>query len=207
MFLGDLEHHGFGTVNGKDNKPFKTRAGDALKLDDLINEVKKEFINLREENKNMSNDDLDKIVNSILKFADLQNDLTRNYIFDIKKFSEVNGKTGPYILYTYLRINKLLEDVSFDLSDNIYNDTDRLLRLKLLDVTSVIELSAKERRPHYIAMYLYELSVIANNFYQNNYMSSLSGQIKSDLINVLTFNNKVIENLLNLLGIYIPRAM
>lgn len=207
MFLGDLEHHGFGTVNGKDNKPFKTRAGDALKLDDLINEVKKEFINLREENKNMSNDDLDKIVNSILKFADLQNDLTRNYIFDIKKFSEVNGKTGPYILYTYLRINKLLEDVSFDLSDNIYSDTDRLLRLKLLDVTSVIELSAKERRPHYIAMYLYELSVIANNFYQNNYMSSLSGQIKSDLINVLTFNNKVIEVLLNLLGIYIPRAM
>ncbi len=207
MFLGGLEHHGFGTVNGKDNKPFKTRAGDALKLDDLINEVKKEFINLREENKNMSNDDLDKIVNSILKFADLQNDLTRNYIFDIKKFSEVNGKTGPYILYTYLRINKLLEDVSFDLSDNIYSDTDRLLRLKLLDVTSVIELSAKERRPHYIAMYLYELSVIANNFYQNNYMSSLSGQIKSDLINVLTFNNKVIEVLLNLLGIYIPRAM
>lgn len=207
MFLGGLEHHGFGTVNGKDNKPFKTRAGDALKLDDLINEVKKEFINLREENKNMSNDDLDKIVNSILKFADLQNDLTRNYIFDIKKFSEVNGKTGPYILYTYLRINKLLEDVSFDLSDNIYNDTDRLLRLKLLDVTSVIELSAKERRPHYIAMYLYELSVIANNFYQNNYMSRLSGQIKSDLINVLTFNNKVIEVLLNLLGIYIPRAM
>ncbi len=207
MFLGGLEHHGFGTVNGKDNKPFKTRAGDALKLDDLINEVKKEFINLREENKNMSNDDLDKIVNSILKFADLQNDLTRNYIFDIKKFSEVNGKTGPYILYTYLRINKLLEDVSFDLSDNIYSDTDRLLRLKLLDVTSVIELSAKERRPHYIAMYLYELSVIANNFYQNNYMSSLSGQIKSDLTNVLTFNNKVIEVLLNLLGIYIPRAM
>ncbi len=207
MFLGNLEHHGFGTVNGKDNKPFKTRTGDALKLDDLINEVKNEFINLREENKNMSNEDLDKIVNSILKFADLQNDLTRNYIFDIKKFSEVNGKTGPYILYTYLRINKLLEDVSVDLSNNIYNDTDRLLRLKLLDVTRVIELSAKERRPHYIAIYLYELSVIANNFYQNNYMSNLSDQMKSDLINVLTFNNKVIEVLLNLLSIYIPKAM
>ena len=97
IYDGKLVHYGNGTVNGKDNKPFKTRTGGALKLEDLINEVKTEFINLRPENKNMDQEDLDKIVNSILKFADLQNDLTRNYIFDIKKFSEVNGKTGPYI--------------------------------------------------------------------------------------------------------------
>ena len=76
----------------------KTRTGGALKLEDLIKETKEEFINLRKENQNMDNEDLDILVNSILKFADLQNDYTRNYIFDIKKFSEVNGKTGPYIL-------------------------------------------------------------------------------------------------------------
>ena len=75
-----LEFHGFGTVNGKDNKPYKTRDGGALKLDDLFKEVKKEFISLRKDNENMNEEDLDKIVNAILKFADLQNDLTRSYI-------------------------------------------------------------------------------------------------------------------------------
>ena len=207
IFDGKLVHYGNGTVNGKDNKPFKTRTGGALKLEDLIKEVKKEFINLRPENKNMDEQDLDKIVNSILKFADLQNDLTRNYIFDIKKFSEVNGKTGPYILYTYLRINKLLTGNDGNLSDNIYNDIDRKLRLKLLEVTNVIEQASKERRPHYLASYLYELSVIANNFYQNNHMTGLEGQIKNDYNIVLSFNNLVLKTLLNLLGIHIPKTM
>ena len=207
IYNGKLIHYGNGTVNGKDNKPFKTRTGGALKLEELINEVKEEFIKLRPENQNMATEDLDKIVNSILKFADLQNDLTRNYIFDIKKFSEVNGKTGPYILYTYLRINKLLSQNDGELSDKIYNDTDRNLRLKLLEVSKVIDEASKERRPHIIANYLYELSVIANNFYQNNHVSNLEGQIKNDYNIVLTYNNLVLKTLLDLLGIHIPKTM
>ena len=207
IYEGKLAHYGNGTVNGKDNKPFKTRTGGALKLEDLIKEVKEEFVNLRPENKNMDEEDLDKIVNAILKFADLQNDYTRNYIFDIKKFSEVNGKTGPYILYTYLRINKLLTKNSGNLSDNIYNETDRTLRLKLLEVTNIIEQASKERKPHYIANYLYELSVIANNFYQNNHMTGLENEIKNDYNIILSFNNLVLKTLLNLLGIHIPKSM
>ena len=207
IFDRGLEFHGFGTVNGKDNKPFKTRSGGTLKLEDLINEVKKEFINLREENKNMDVEDLDKIVNAIIKFADLQNDLTRNYIFDIKKFSEVNGKTGTYILYTYLRINKLLSGNDNKLSDKIYNETDRTLRLKLLEVTETIEMAARERRPHYIANYLYDLSVIANNFYSSNKMSDLDENIRNDYDIVLSLNNKILKELLSLLGIYIPKKM
>ena len=207
IYNGKLVHYGYGTVNGKDNKPFKTRTGGALKLEDLINEVKEEFVNLRPENKNMDKADLDKIVNAILKFADLQNDLTRNYIFDIKKFSEVNGKTGPYILYTYLRINKLLTENDGHLSNNIYNETDRALRLKLLEVTQILNQASAERRPHYIAGYLYELSVLANNFYQNNHMTNLEGQIKNDYNIVLSFNNLVLKTLLNLLGIHIPKSM
>ena len=207
IYEGKLAHYGNGTVNGKDNKPFKTRTGGALKLEDLIKEVKEEFVNLRPENKNMDEEDLDKIVNAILKFADLQNDYTRNYIFDIKKFSEVNGKTGPYILYTYLRINKLLTKNSKNLSDNIYNETDRTLRLKLLEVTNIIEQASKERKPHYIANYLYELSVIANNFYQNNHMTGLENEIKNDYNIILSFNNLVLKTLLNLLGIHIPKSM
>ncbi len=207
IFNGKLVHYGNGTVNGQDNKPFKTRTGGALKLEDLIKEVKTEFINLRPENKNMNPKDLDIIVNSILKFADLQNDLTRNYIFDIKKFSEVNGKTGPYILYTYLRINKLLTTNNQKLSDNIYNDIDRTLRLKLLEVTSVIDKAAQERRPHIIATYLYELSVIANNFYQNNHISNLDDITKNDYNIILSYNNLILKTLLELLGIHIPTTM
>lgn len=207
IYNKNLEFCGYGTVNGTDNRPFKTRSGEAYKLDDLINDVKEEFKNLREENKNMDSKDLDIIVNSILKFADLQNDLTRNYIFDIKKFSEVNGKTGPYILYTYLRINKLLSNNNGILSDNIYNNVDRNLRLKLLDVTNIIELSAKERKPHHIANYIYELSVISNNFYETNKLSGLDNSIKNDYDIVLTYNNKVLKELLNLLGIHIPKKM
>ena len=207
IYNGKLTFCGYGTVNGEDNKPFKTRTGGALKLDDLIKEVKEEFVNLREENKNMQDEDLDKIVNAIIKFADLQNDYTKNYIFDIKKFSEVNGKTGPYILYTYLRISKLLTQNNGKLSENIYNEIDRTLRLKLLEVTSVLEQASKERKPHLIANYLYELSVIDNNFYQTNHMSSLEENIKNDYNIILEYNNLVIKKLLELLGIHIPKAM
>ena len=207
IYNGKLTFCGYGTVNGEDNKPFKTRTGGALKLEDLIKEVKEEFVNLREENKSMQDEDLDKIVNAIIKFADLQNDYTKNYIFDIKKFSEVNGKTGPYILYTYLRISKLLTQNNGKLSENIYNEIDRTLRLKLLEVTSIIEAAAKERKPHLIANYLYELSVIDNNFYQTNHMSSLEENIKNDYNIILEYNNLVIKKLLELLGIHIPKAM
>ena len=155
----------------------------------------------------MDNEDLDILVNSILKFADLQNDYTRNYIFDIKKFSEVNGKTGPYILYTYLRINKLLTNNKANLSDNIYNDIDRTLRLKLLEVTNILEEAAEERKPHIIANYLYELSVIDNNFYQNNHIAALDETIKNDYNIILTYNNFILKTLLNLLGIHIPKSM
>lgn len=206
IYEGKFEHHGFGTVNGKDNKPFKTRSGGALKLEGLIEEVRENFINLREENKDMPKEDLDKIINAILKFADLQNNMERNYIFDIKKFCEVNGKTGPYILYTYLRINKII-DKCYELSDTVYNEYDKALRLKLLEVSNVIDLAAKERRPHYIADYLYELAVLSNNFYQNNRMSDIEGKQKEDFNALLTFNNRVIKELLGLLGIDIPSAM
>ena len=101
----------------------------------------------------------------------------------------------------------MIDNNSCSLSNKIYSETDRSLRLKLLDVTNVIETASKERRPHYIATYLYELAVCANNFYQNNYMSNLSGQIKADYNTILSFNNKVLKTLLKLLGIYIPKAM
>lgn len=210
--IGDtsLEHIGFGTINGKDGKPFKTRSGETLKLVDLIKDVKETFLNLKESNKEMSEEDIDTIVNAIIKFADLQNNLEKNYIFDIEKFASVVGKTGPYILYTYLRIKKIIVDYdkNITLSDEIYNDFDRNLRLKFLELQSSVDFAVKERRPHYIADYVYNLCVLANNFYQNNHMASLEdGTNKNDWLLVLDLTNKIIEELLKLLVIEIPSVM
>ena len=124
----ELLHLPHGTINGLDGKPYKTRSGDTPKLDELFNEVKEIFISKKESNKNMDPKDIDKIVNSIIKFADFQNSRDKDYIFDINKFSDTQGKTGPYILYTYLRINKILEKYDIDINkmtENIYNSYDR----------------------------------------------------------------------------------
>lgn len=202
-----LEHLPYGTVNGLDGKPFKTRDGDNPKLENLFKEAKEIFKSKKESNLSMSDEDLDKIVNAIIKFADFQNNREKDYIFDINKFSEVVGKTGPYILYTYLRINKITND-SASFSNNIYNDIDRNLRLKLLDLSNAINNAYVNRMPSFIAEYIYDLCVIANTFYQNNHLSNLDDEIKkNDWIYVLNLTNKIIKEMLKLLVIDIPTEM
>ena len=204
-----LEFLGFGTVNGIDGKPYKTRDGSAPKLDNLFNEVKELFISKKEENKNMSSEDIDKIVNAIIKFADLQNNREKDYIFDIEKFSDVVGKTGPYILYTYLRINKIIENKETTTLNNIvYNDYDRNLRLKLLELELSVNEAFKNRMPSYIADYLYELCVLVNSFYQNNHINNEQDiEKKENYVYILNLTNKIIKEMLNILVIDIPSVM
>lgn len=206
-----FEHLGYGTVNGTDGKPYKTRNGDTPKLQSLFDSAKEILISKKESNASMSEDDINKIVNAILKFADLQNSRERDYIFDISKFSDVVGKTGPYILYTYLRINKIINSLNVDeslLTNKIYNEYDRDLRLKLLDLNSVMNSSFTNRMPNYIADYVYDLCVLTNAFYQNNHIIGLDDHEKqNDWINVLKLTNKVIKEMLYLLVIDIPTSM
>ena len=205
-----LEHLGFGTINGMDGKPYKTRSGETPKLDYLFDDVKNIFINSKESNKDMSDEDIKKIINAILKFADLQNSRDRDYIFDIEKFSNVVGKTGPYMLYTYLRLNKIteLEKNSDKLSNIIYNVVDRNLRMKLLDLDEALNKAFTERMPSYIADYIYDLAVLANNFYQNNHISSCSDSVnKNDWIYLINLTKNVIKEMLNLIVIDIPTIM
>ncbi|MDY6015927.1 MAG: arginine--tRNA ligase [Bacilli bacterium] len=206
-----LEHLGYGTVNGLDGKPFKTREGTAPKLESLYNDIKEIFISKKEENKNLSNEDLDKIVNSILKYGDLQNSKEKDYIFNIEKFSDTIGKTGPYILYTYLRVNKILKDncyIQKDLSSKIYNESDRNLRMKLFDVEDYIYLAYNNRNPFYLADYVYDLCLLVNNFYQNNNISNLTDEEnKNDWLYVLNLSNRIIKEVLDLLVIQIPSKM
>lgn len=205
----NLEFLGFGTVNGKDGKPYKTRSGDAPKLDDLFKEVKDIFISKKPENKSMSLEDQDKIVNAIIKFADLQNNREKDYIFDIDKFSEVVGKTGPYILYTYLRINKIIENKEITtLNDIVYNDYDRNLRIKLLELELSVNNAFNTRMPSYIAEYIYDLCVSVNSFYQNNHVNNEEDKEKQNSwIYVLNLTNKILKEMLNILVIDIPSVM
>lgn len=206
-----LEHDYFGTINGPDGKPFKTRSGETLRLDELIEMTKNIFISKKESNKDMKDEDVNKIVNSILKFADLQNNREKNYIFDIEKFADVNGKTGPYILYTALRIKKIIDanPVVEGLLDNeIYNEYDRNLRMHLLNLNNAFDKAANERMPHYIADYVYNLCVLTNNFYQNNHISSLEDETKkNNWIKLLMYTYDVINICLKALVIELPSEM
>lgn len=210
MQRNSLEHLSYGTVNGLDGKPYKTRAGDNPKLEALFENARNIFIEKKESNKDMDINDVNKIVNAILKFADLMNCREKDYIFDLNKFSDVTGKTGPYILYTYLRLNKIIKNelISNDLSDNIYNEIDRNLRLAILDMTNSVKIAYDTRMPHYIAEYLYNICVECNVFYQNNHISGMDDKTnKDDFIQILSLATKIIEQMLYLLGIEIPSVM
>lgn len=205
----NMEHLFFGTINGLDGKPYKTRSGETPKLEDLFKEVKELFISKKPENKSMSLEDQDKIVNAIIKFADLQNNREKDYIFDIEKFSEVVGKTGPYILYTYLRINKIIENKEITtLNDIVYNDYDRNLRIKLLELEIAVNNAFNMRMPSYIAEYIYDLCVLVNSFYQNNHVNNEEDRDKQNsFVYVLNLTNKIIKEMLNILVIDIPSVM
>lgn len=206
-----LLHLPHGTINGMDGKPYKTRSGETPKLDSLFSEIREIFISKKESNKNMSEEDIRKIVNSIIKFADFQNGRDRDYIFDINKFSDTQGKTGPYILYTYLRMNKIIEKYESNinnLSNNIYNNCDRDLRISLLEFESSVMSAFKEFKPNYIADYVYNLCVLMNSFYQNNHIANIEDDTKlNDWISVIKLANIVIRDMLNLLIIDIPTEM
>lgn len=206
-----LEFLGYGTVNGEDGKPYKTRSGGNPKLEGLFNDVKEIFISKKETNKDKSSEDIDIIVNSILKFADLQNSREKDYIFDINKFSDVVGKTGPYVVYTYLRLNKIIKDSKIDVAsftDKIYNEYDRDLRLKLLALSNAVNSAFISRKPSFIADYVYDLCTLANTFYEHNHINNLKDLVNyNDWLNVIRLTSLVIKDMLYLLGIKIPSEM
>lgn len=207
----DCEFLGNGTINGKDGKPFKTRAGDTPKLENLFNEIKNIFLSDELHNENYTENDLDCIVNSVIKFADLQNSREKEYIFDIEKFSKTSGKTGPYILYTYLRTKKIIknnEQFVDKLSKTIYNVHDRELRIKLLGLEDALHLAFKTRTSSGLANFLYEICVLVNAFYENNHINNLEdNKKKTDWVTLLDLTTKIIKDLLDLLVIEIPSKM
>ncbi len=203
-----LEHLGFGTMNGPDGKPFKTRDGGILKLNDFLNMVRD---NAKEKIKGREGLDIEKTSDVVgmatLKFADLSNDRNKDYIFDLGKFSSFEGKTGPYILYSYVRINNILsklEEEGFKPADIIadMNDSTRDLILKIDEFKASLDGAVKLRAPHIIADYVYELATLSNSFYHNNHILNEDDKVKrASFMSLLTLTRDLLKTCLDLLGI------
>ena len=209
-----LEYIGFGTMNGKDGKPFKTRDGGVMSLKSLIDEVKKETekrINkdiVAEEN---IEETVDKIAISTLKYADLIPFRTTDYIFDPEKFSEVEGKTGPYLLYSTVRMASLLnkaKDEKQTTYKKVKNKTDRDIILTLLELPNVLTRSFEMKSLNEIADYLYDLTSKYNKFYSENKVLTEEDEDLKESWLVLT--NTVYKTnllLLDTLGLKVPEKM
>ncbi|PKM67910.1 MAG: arginine--tRNA ligase [Firmicutes bacterium HGW-Firmicutes-2] len=209
-----LEHIGFGTMNGKDGRPFKTRDGGILKLADFIDSIEanaKEKINDKE---GVDIDTTARIVGlATLKYADLSNYRMKDYVFDLDKFSSFEGKTGPYILYTYVRINNIMNKLNEELflPNTIMapsSEVERQLMLKIDNLEIALTLAAKDRAPNIICEYVYDLATLANGFYHTHHIINEKDLAKrGSWMKVLQITQKCLLLCLDLLGIQVPEKM
>lgn len=207
-----LAHYWNGTMNGKDGKPFKTRDGGVLQLDDLIGQVKEEILKKmnRYESDDEKNEIADKLTVATLKFADLSPYRTTDYIFDIEKFCSFEGKTGPYLLYSMVRIKSILEKANkSNLTINsIYSDTQRDIYIKILELSKVMKKAYTEKTLSYICEYLYELCSLFNKFYSECNILNEKDEVKQNsYLTLLQLIYNVSYNLLDVLAIEIPNKM
>jgi len=207
-----LLHLGFGTINGKDGKPFKTRDGGVMQLNDLIDMIKKEItikVSDRVE-ESLKEDTINKLTIATLKYADLCSFRSTDYIFDIDKFSSFEGKTGPYILYTCVRIKSLFEKNKLDNPniEIINNTSDLNIYLKTLEVSKVLKKSYEEKSLNYICDYLYELCSLYNKFYNEcNITNEQNIRLKNSWLSLSKLVYNINKNLLDILAIDIPDKM
>ncbi len=178
-----MDYIGFGTMNGKDGKPFKTRQGGVMRLEYLLKEVEDAVYKRIEENRTMNEEDARttaKIVGlAAVKYGDLSNQAGKDYIFDVERFASFEGNTGPYILYTMVRIKSILakykesgRKIKFaaltENTDREYSTSETDLMLAASRFAEIIEKAAEELAPHKVCQYIYELSNAFNSFYHEN---------------------------------------
>ena len=172
----ELSFVGFGTMNGKDGKPFKTREGGVMRLERLISEINEEMYKKIVENRSVKGDDAHKTAQmvglSAIKYGDLSNQASKDYVFDVDRFTSFEGNTGPYILYTIVRIKSILnrykEEGGSPEEGEILgaaNDSEKALMMALSKLNAVIQPAFQEKAPHKICSYIYELANAFNSFY------------------------------------------
>ena len=214
-----LSFLGFGTMNGKDGKPFKTREGGVMRLENLIADIDEEMFTKIVENRSVRDKDARdtaKIVGlAAIKYGDLSNQATKDYIFDVDRFTSFEGNTGPYILYTIVRIKSILNryvEAGGNLeAGEIFpasNGSEKNLMLQLSGFGSMIESAFEEKAPHKICAYIYEVSNAFNSFYHETKILSEENQAqKESYIRLLQLTKRVLETSIDLLGFEAPDKM
>lgn len=215
-----LRFLGFGTMNGKDGKPFKTREGGVMRLETLIRDINEEVFKRIMENRTVSEDEARetaKVVGlSALKYGDLSNQASKDYVFDLERFISFEGNTGPYILYTIVRIKSIL--AKYQGLENRYTgeavilpaatDMEKALMLEIAKFNDVIENSFLETAPHKICQYIYELSNACNRFYHDTkIVGEEDKQRQASWIQLITLTKDVLCTCIDLLGIEAPERM
>jgi arginyl-tRNA synthetase len=216
----EAEHLGFGTVNDKHGKPFKTREGGVLRLGDLISLVtdaardRLDDAHIAEEYPEHEREEIARQVGlAALKFGDLSNHRTSNYIFDLDRFSAFEGKTGPYLQYSAVRIKSILRraaDRGLETGDIIAPAVpqERGLMLRLVRLPEVIQRSVDLRAPNVLAEYAYEVATDFSRFYEHCHILSEEDPARqASWLGLVSLTLGVLTLLLDLLGIEIPERM
>lgn len=214
----ELIFNGFGTMNGKGGKPFKTRDGGVMRLETLIGEISDAVYSKIMENRSVSEEEAretSKIVGlAALKYGDLSNQASKDYIFDVDRFSSFEGNTGPYILYTIVRIksilNKFLEssEITSDKMIPFASGSEKELAMVLARYNDVIENAIHELAPHKICAYIYELSNAFNKFYHDTkILACEDADKKQSYVNLISLAKKALEECIDLLGFEAPERM
>lgn len=204
-----LEWFGFGTLNGPDGKPFKTRDGGIMSLRELISIVKTETRKVIKDNiKEEDKDDLAEVLAiAAIKYADLLPNRTSDYVFDPVKFSDINGKTGPYILYSTVRMKSLLSksNLKYDKYYKINTKEERDILINIIKLRSVIEKSFNMRSLNEICEYIYKLTSSFNAFYSNHEVLTEKDElVKESYLTLINEVYKINKYLLNILAITLP---
>lgn len=210
---------GFGTMNGKDGKPFKTRDGGVMRLEHLLKDISDEMYTKIVENRNVKEDDARKTAElvglSAIKYGDLSNQASKDYIFDVERFTSFEGNTGPYILYTTVRIKSILSKYAQDGGDltgdeilPALSESEKALMLEASKFNSVVENAFEEKAPHKICSYIYDLANAFNRFYhETKILTEEDEQQKKSWLCELTLVKDILEASIDLLGFSAPERM
>ena len=220
----ELTHIGFGTMNGKDGKPFKTRDGGVMRLEYLLDEINEEMLkkiteNQKEkENLDISEEEAKQTAKTValaaVKYGDLSNQASKDYCFDIERFTSFEGNTGPYILYTIVRIKSILKKYTAknSLPDapilEAHSASEKNLMLVLSRFNAMMENAYEEKAPHKICAYIYELANAFNGFYhETKILSEEDFKVQASYIGLLVLTKNILETCIDVLGFSAPDRM
>lgn len=215
----ELQFLGFGTMNGKDGKPFKTREGGVMRLETLISEIEEEMYQKITDNRMVEPEEAGKTAKivglSAIKYGDLSNQASKDYVFDVDRFTSFEGNTGPYILYTIVRIKSILNKYMAQGNSleglavrEAGSDSEKALMLEAVKYNEVMETAYEELAPHKICAYIYDLSNALNRFYhETKILAEADTEKQQGYIALLALTKEILESCIDVLGFEAPERM